>query len=144
MLLVVVSLFCHNLTKLFLQEMKQWSFTDNTTRNKLGNNMQPVIASYIKQGCPVAQADCSDFSQLSPACFHNVAKQQRWVELDFQQVCLLSIKHFPFSFHGLKQCNKTSLMTEQVLLFHGPFSPTLLLPFHGNSGTSWVTSAGGG
>lgn len=27
--LAVVSLFCHNLTKLFLQEMKQQSFTDD-------------------------------------------------------------------------------------------------------------------
>lgn len=36
--------------------MKEGSFTDNMTRNKLGNSMQPVITSYIKQGLPVAQA----------------------------------------------------------------------------------------
>lgn len=73
----VVSLFCHSLTKLFLQEMKQGSFTDNMTRNKLGNSMQAITASHIKQRLPVAQAVCSDFSQLSPAGFNNAAKQQR-------------------------------------------------------------------
>lgn len=78
MLSAVVSLLNrHNLTKLLLQEMKQGSFTDNMTRNKLGNSMQPVITSHIKQGCPVAQAVCSDFPQLYPACFHNKKKKQQ-------------------------------------------------------------------
>lgn len=39
--------------------MKEGAFTDNMTRNKLGNSMQPVITSYIKQGRPVDQAVCS-------------------------------------------------------------------------------------
>lgn len=77
MLLAVVSLVCHNSTKLFLQEMKQGSFTDNMTRNKLGNSMWPVIISFIKQGGPVAQAVCSDISQLSLVKFHNVTKHNR-------------------------------------------------------------------
>lgn len=104
--------------------MKQQSFTDDTTRNKLGNSVQPIITSHIKQGCPVAQAVCSDFSQLSPACFHNVAKQQRLVELDFLQMCVFRASLFIF-ISWIKQCHKTSLMTEQVLLFHGPFSSVL-------------------
>lgn len=35
------------------------SFTDNMTRNELGNSMWPVIINFVKQGDPVAQAVCS-------------------------------------------------------------------------------------
>lgn len=47
--------------------MKYRSLTDNVTRNKSGNNVQPVMTSFMKQGGLVAQAVCSDIPQLSPA-----------------------------------------------------------------------------